>query len=196
MSGPEGWLRWRLRQLLGRNALVRPSDRFEAVLLLLVAVASAVMIAVAGAIGTATHEARLLDYQHQAQTVHPVAATVLWTEGAASSVDGAPLIGARWSANGVAHTATFNWDHPVAVGDDIRIWVDRTGHRAGAPDPAGRAATDAVAAAVVAWGVVTGGGTALFVSVRYLLDRRRRATWDREAFGLTGNGGGLTDRHR
>jgi hypothetical protein len=79
--------RWTVRAL-GRNPLVRFSDRVEAVVLVLVFVTALAVIPVAGTIGTAVYESRARLYGEQVRTRHTVAATAIEDSDADADVAG------------------------------------------------------------------------------------------------------------
>ena len=65
-----------LLRLLGRDPLVRTTDRIEALVLVLAVVVSLLAIPIAAAVGTAVYDSRRQAYAEQAHTRHTVAATV------------------------------------------------------------------------------------------------------------------------
>ena len=102
---------WIIRAL-GRNPLVRFSDRVEAVVLVLVFATALVVTPVAGAIGTAVYEARARLYAEQAQTRHTVAATAIEDSTViVEQDDEAFRVHARWHANGVEHFGSLDLAH-------------------------------------------------------------------------------------
>ena len=68
--------RWWVVRAFGRNPVVRLSDRVGVLLVLLACAVSIIAAPVAGAVGTAVYDAHSLRYAEQAQTRHPVTATV------------------------------------------------------------------------------------------------------------------------
>jgi len=67
---------WWVR-LLGRNPLVRSSDRIEVMVLSLAVLLTVVAVPVAGAIGTSVYDAHTQAYAEEAQTRHQVTATAI-----------------------------------------------------------------------------------------------------------------------
>ena len=65
-----------LLRLLGRDPLVRTTDRIEALVLVLAVVVSLLAAPIAAAIGTAVYDTSRRTYAEQAHTRHTVAATV------------------------------------------------------------------------------------------------------------------------
>ncbi|WP_328358740.1 hypothetical protein OG976_05040 [Mycobacterium sp. NBC_00419] len=189
VPGPRGWF-WRL---FARNDLVRRSDRIESVVSILAVVVVLLALPVAGAIGTAVHASRSAVYQEQVRTRHTVAARVLADSTSsvrpyAASFD----VHARWRDRGRAHEGVFGLDRPASTGEQLTIWVDEAGDYAGPPTPHRRAVSDAVVAGVVLWLSVVTVVAALTGLVRFRIERRRHAQWDRELRGLVGDGGGRT----
>ena len=183
---------WTVRAL-GRNPLVRFSDRVEAVLLVLVFVTALAVIPVAGTIGTAVYESRARLYAEQAQTRHTVAATaikdstvildqdaeVFWTE-------------ARWRVNGVEHVGSVDSANATKAGDQLDVWVDASGELVAAPTPTSRAGIDAMFAGAGAWLIAMAGVAGLSMFVRSWMIHRRYRAWEREWQALVSDDGGRT----
>jgi hypothetical protein len=74
-----GLPRWPIVQVFGRNPLVRTSDRVEALVLVLAVVESLLAVPIGAPIGTAVHDSIRHLYAEQAQSRHPVTATVTAT---------------------------------------------------------------------------------------------------------------------
>jgi hypothetical protein len=94
MRSARAWLRWRLAQVLGRNPLVRVSDRVELAVIALAVAVSIGMVPVACAIGgtvteaqAGTTRAELGQTQEAASNSSVSALEVIGTEGAAISDD-------------------------------------------------------------------------------------------------------------
>jgi hypothetical protein len=180
-----GWI----SRAFGRNQLVRPSDRIEALVLALAVTVVVVAIPIVGAIGTAIHDSRSRTYAEQALTRHTVTATV--TEDSTASVGPHTLritTRSRWIAHGTLHSDSLEWDHMVKAGDELTIWVDNDGNYVGPPSPTNRAASDALGAAVIILFSISAVAVALASVVRCRLNRRRYAEWERELRDLA-NGG-------
>jgi len=190
--GPgNGWF----GRLLGRNPLVRTSDRIEAWMLLLATVVVLSAVPVAGAIGTGVYSSRTAVYEQQISSWHIVTATVLQDNTVTVrpySVDAA--VHARWQDGGVSHDDTFGWDRAVKAGDRLTIWVDEKGDYAGPPTPPKRAAADAVTMGAMMWLSVVAAAAALIALVRFRLQQHRHAAWDRELRSLADDDGGRRNR--
>jgi hypothetical protein len=76
----------------------------------------------------------------------------------------------------------------IKPGDRKEIWVDTAGNQTVAPLTDRDAAIDAVGVAVASWAVTAGAGAAAMAVLRYRLNRRRYAAWDRELEDLADNG--------
>ncbi|AFM17576.1 hypothetical protein Mycch_2815 [Mycolicibacterium chubuense NBB4] len=178
MTSLAGWLRWRWAQLIGRNALVRTSDRAEAAVLLSVLVVSMGAIAVAGGVGTAVHDTRAAYYEAQLHDRHPVSGTVVsasnvWPRSAVT------LVRATWRAGGTQRSGTLASDRTFAAGQPIRIWLDGSGTRVAAPKPVWFAVVDAIDAAVGVWAAVTAAAGGFYLALRKWLSHRRSRNWQR-----------------
>jgi hypothetical protein len=183
---------WIIRAL-GRNPLVRISDRVEALVLVLVFATALVVTPVAGAIGTAVHESRARLYTEQAQTRHIVAATAIEDSTAFVEQDvEAFRTHAHWRANGVEHFGSVDLAFATKAGDPLDVWVDASGDQVAAPTPTSRAGIDAMFAGAGAWLTVMAGVAGLSMIVRLWLTRRRYTGWDREWQSLVSDDGGRT----
>lgn len=191
---------WILRAV-GRNPLVRTSDRVEALMLILVFATALVVTPVAGALGTAVHDTHARAYAEQSRDRHLVTAMVTDKPGAtviedaigtseqARVVARAPV---RWRVDGVDHTEMLRVDPEAKVGDRVDIWVDGSGHRVAAPIPTSQAGIDALMVGAASWLGLMAGMASLSALVRAGLMRRRDIGWDRELRMLADNGGGRT----
>ena len=188
--------RWWVLRACGRNPLVRGIDRVELLIVAFGILVVLVAAAVAGALGTAVHDARSRVYIAEAQTRHTLTATATADSTRVVRVDDstATRVDARWQVNGTDHTGTVNWDHPVKAGDPLTIWVDRNGDRVDPPAPTSHAAEDAVSVAFVAWQTVALATAGLVCLARSRLDRRRDSGWDRDIRCLIDDDGGRTNR--
>ena len=178
------WARWRLIQAVGRNPLVRTSDRLEAAVLTLVFTFSLAAILVAVAVGDAVHTQSRSAYAEQAQNRQRTVATVTDSRYTGYRAGVPVVVSAHWRVGDREHTKTFGWGAPAEVGDTIDIWVNRDGSKVGAPPPPWRADVDAVVVGLVTWLMCVVAAAALFAAVRRGFDRIRHAAWDREISSL------------
>jgi len=111
--------RWSLVCAFGRNPLVRGTNRFETLIIVLVVAASLLTVPIAGAVGTAVYDARRQQYAAEVQaerTADPIAnsrakavgATDVWLNNATAhaGIDGA-CAGAAILLSAVAAAATL-----------------------------------------------------------------------------------------
>ena len=175
------------RLLTGRNALRRPVDRIEGVVLVALSAAFLAAVAFACIVGTHTYQSQ------RAATValRPVAALLLEDGPSVGSLARVGQAEARWfvpgggQQSGVLTTATAPDIAGAAAGARIPVWLNRSGQPV-AP-PADQAAM--ILYALVAGAVVAGlAGLALlsvYALCRLVLDRRRLAAWE-SAWDRTG----------
>ncbi|MGV7273615.1 Rv1733c family protein [Mycobacterium kansasii] len=178
---------WRLARLVGRNPLLRRTDRLEALLLLVVLVASLLLIPAAAIVGAEVLDARDHQYAAQAQVRHPVTATVT---GATHDPNSEGIVvHVRWAPAAGERTGSFRHSAPLNVGQRVEIWVDRDGNLVRPPTPRWHAGVDAVVTSVLI--VLTCGAAMSLVvgSVRSRLDRARDAAWERDLSCLQDDGG-------
>ena len=183
--------RWpTLLRLLGRDPLVRTTDRIEALVLVLAIVVSLLAIPIAAAVGTAVYDSNRHLYAEQAHTRHTVAATVSDVPASQILRTGTTTVAARWTAAGAEHTGTVKAQLTTKAGDTVEIWVDDNGAQVPAPTPTTRAAVDAVTGAVVIWICVAAIAATLFTATRAVCDRIRFTGWQHDLDSMVGNGDG------
>jgi Flp pilus assembly protein TadB len=188
------WWRWRLAQALGRNPLVRASDRIEVAVMAVAVAVSLAAMPIAGAIGTAVHDEQSRVYAAERQDRQRVAAAT--TEDSAASPKGPDaVVQARWQVGDVENAGAYTWDSPAKDGTSTDIWVDRQGRHVSAPAPSWQAGVDAVGAAAGFWLSVTAAAALLIALVRRCLKHARYAGWNRDIASLV-HDGGRTNRHR
>jgi hypothetical protein len=179
-----------LLRLLGRDPLVRTTDRIEALVFVLAVVVSLLAAPISAAVGTAVYDSSRHIYAEQAHTRHTVTATV--TDVPASQIlrSGTTTVSARWIAGGAAHTGAVKTQSTTKTGDTIEIWVDNTGAQVPAPTPTSRAAAEAAMGALVMWICVAAIAATLFTGTRAVCDRIRFTQWQHGLDDLVGNGDG------
>lgn len=190
---PRGWWHWRMIHVLGRNPLVRMTDRAETLVMVMAVTASLIAIPVAGAMATAIHEERGRAYVAEVQHRHTVTATVTATSATLRGSDVA-VVQANWRFAGIQRTERFRWDRPVKVGQTIEVSVYPDGRHAPPLDTWWRAGVDAAIAAISFWLAVTAVSAMLVAVARPCLRRMRYAAWDRDIASLADDGG-TTNRH-
>ena len=182
-----------LLRLLGRDPLVRTTDRIEALVSVLTVVVTLLAAPIAAAIGTQVYDSRRDIYAELATIRDTVAATV--TDVPASKQDlGTTMITvqARWSAAGTEHTGPVKAPSTVEAGDPIEIWVDHNGAQVPAPTPTTRAAVEAVTVALVIWVGFAAAAASLFTVTRAVCNRIRSTGWQHDLDSLIG----LDDGHQ
>jgi hypothetical protein len=180
---------WAVR-LVGRNQLVRSSDRLESFAVTLAAIAVLVAVPFAAAFGTSVKEARSLTYARQVSR-HQTTASAVADARLHEQINRQTLdVKARWPAEDGIHVGTVSVPDVVRAGDRFDIWIDANGNYAEAPTPPSRAAAEAVGWAALSWIAVAAVAAAGVYALRRRLDRARYADWDRALKSLAGNDGG------
>jgi hypothetical protein len=191
-----GWPRcWPLHGL-GRNHLVRFSDRVESIVVLIFGVLVIVAIPFAVGVGGSVHDDEVADHARHAASVHQVMATVFAEPEASkhylfSEQWSVPV---RWDVGGSAHEARIDGDAKGQVGQQVPIWLDRHGSLTRSPAARGSAWADAVSVAIVVWLALVGACGGAMQLIRWRLDVSRFATWEREFESLADDDGGRTRR--
>ena len=171
---------WRVLFVFSRSPLVRRSDRLEVLVITLAVVISLVALPFVATIATDVYQAHRGVYAEQARTgLRASTPTPTATNVAPASAYRARAAD-PWMGNGTPHSGT------------VELWVDGAGKWVAARTALSRAASDAVAMAVLIEGLVVTIVTALVVATRWRLGRIRYAQWDRELGSVLGNEGGLS----
>jgi hypothetical protein len=178
-----------LLRLLGRDPLVRTTDRIQALVLVLAVVVSLLAIPITAAVGTAVYDSRRQAYAEQADTRHTVAGVA---DVPATQIvrTGTTTVAARWTAAGAEHTGAVQAQSTTKPGDPIEIWVDNTGAQVPAPTPTTRAAVEAATGALAIWISVAAIAATLFTLTRAICDRIRFTGWQHDLDNLVRNGDG------
>jgi hypothetical protein len=185
------WGRSWVVRLLGRNQLVRRSDRLETFIVALAAIAVLVAVPFAATFGTSVKEAHSLTYAQQAISRHETTAMALADARMHVQFNSQTFdVKARWSAEDGIHIGTVSVPDVVRAGDRFDMWIGGDGNYADAPAPPNRAATEAVGWAALSWIAVAAAVAAGVHALRRRLDRARYADWDRELDSLAANDGG------
>ncbi len=178
--------RWRIARIVGRNPLLRRSDRIEALVVLLSLTAMLLTIPLTGVVGAAFYSARERFYIQEAHERHRVTATVTDTLLDGS---GASVVRAKWTAPAGECTGTLQLATPAKVGQTFGIWVGKDGNAAFPPTPKWHAVFDAVIMAGVALLIVCSALASLVAIVYSRLNRARDAAWERGIRSLVEDGG-------
>lgn len=171
-------------RLFARNPLIRPSDRIEALVLVVAVTVSLLTVPIAAAVGTAVHDSRSRLYAEQAQSRHTVTATVIGDSHDESPQSTTVMVPARWFAAGAQHTGDVLATRPTRLGDEIEIWVDTEGSAVGRPS--NTALDEAVSVGLAIWCAVSLSAAAVFVAARVALARGRDARWQQDFDSLVG----------
>ena len=168
------------RLLTGRNALRRPVDRIEGVVLVALSAAFLAAVAFACIVGTHTYQSQ----RAATAGLRPAAAVLLQNGPAVGGLGHVGQAEAQWfdprggRKSGVLTTATTPDIAGAAAGARISVWLNQSGQPA-AP-PAGQAVM--IIYALIAGAMVGGlAGLALlsvYALCRLALDRRRLAAWE------------------
>jgi hypothetical protein len=172
MRSARAWLQWRLAHALGRNPLVRVSDRVVLAAIVLAVAVSIVMIPFACAIGGAVTEAHAGAHAGQRQTQAPASDPCV---SARDSADASP------STKALAVIGTEG----VAISDDCP--------RVSPPTTPQQAGIEGALAGMTAWVLVGSCAVGLAALVRRWITRTQEAAWDWDAALLVGDD--ETDRH-
>lgn len=178
--------RWRVARLVGRNPLIRRSDRVEALVVLVALLASLLAVPLTAVAGAAVFGARERIYAQEAHERHRVTATVTDTvlEGSGTTV-----VRAKWPASAGEHSGTFELARSAKAGQTFDIWVGPDGRAELPPTPKWHAAFDAVVTAGVALLIAGFALATLVAAVCVRLDRVRDAAWERGIRSLVEDGG-------
>ena len=179
-----------LLRLLGRDPLVRTTDRIEALVFVLAVAVTLFAAPITAAVGTAVYDSSRHVYAEQADTRHTVTATVTDVPATQIVRTGTITVPARWTAGGAEHTGAVKAQSTAKTGDRIEIWVDNTGAQVPPPTPTSRAAVEAVTGALVIWISVAAIAATVFTATRAISDRIRFTGWQHDLDTLVGNGDG------
>lgn len=180
---------WLIARIVGRNPLLRRSDRIEAFVIVLALVVSLVAIPVTGVVGASVYSARWRQYDQQAHTRHTVTATVISARATAERESNQAVVQAKWPVGADERSGSFEHRKPVKPGDRIQVWVDTAGNLTPPPTPAWRAVGDAVLTAMTVLLIVGLAITWLRSVVGSRLDRTRDAQREHEIACLQEHGG-------
>lgn len=187
--------RWYLRAL-GRNPLVRVSDRLEAFAVLGVLVLALIAIPVSAHAGDQTYDSRMRLATEQAQTRHTVEAVVVeGSTGMPADFDSAAYVQVEWREGTVTRTAQVVSPETVQAGASLTIWLDDHGKVVGAPLTPVDAKVSALGVAWTIWITAVVVSVLAALVVRRGLDRIRARAWERELLLLAHNDDGWANRH-
>ena len=166
--------------------MYRTSDRVEGLLLLGVLVAALLAIPLAVAAGRSTYASGIETSHSLAATGHWGRATLLQTApSSATSEPDSPslttLARAKW------RTQDGAWREgkiPVRAGTEagavVNVWIDHSGAATRPPLRESQVSDKAVATGLTTWMALELGVAIAYIMLRWLVDRRRLASWDAE----------------
>jgi hypothetical protein len=174
--------RSRILSGLGRNPLVRVSDRIESAVTLIAVVVVMLAIPIAAAIETAEHDRLSSRYAENNASLSQVDATVADTAvlHRIRPDEFAYATPVHWVFDGTDHSGTVDRQTRLHTGDSVSVWIDETGSMSSGPVPAGRATRDAVTVAVAFWALIAGGAASIACLVQWRLNVSRAHRWNRE----------------
>ncbi|WP_155980770.1 hypothetical protein [Nocardia sp. CNY236] len=176
---------WRARPW-SDNPLMRASDRWEAVVRLLAALAILITVPVAGAIGT-------VQYASTAQRIHSENSMKVSTEAVTSTAPQRVVSIGRYSAGSGRFEAEVQWRHdgregravvevPAATefGSHITVWLDQDEAVTTPPRPPSVAAWSGILSGLTTLVGIACAVVAVVSAGDWLLDRMRGARWEAE----------------
>lgn len=188
--------RWFVRAL-GRNPLLRPSDRMEALAVVMVFVVALLAIPFASQAGDNTYDARMRIIDEQLRTRHSVEAVAVGNSGAAAPgrYNRPGPVRAEWREGTEVRSEMITSPVAVRKGDPLTVWVDTTGAVVPAPETPQVASSIAAGRTWTVWLGSVGLTILLACAARWALDRARARSWERELLLLTHNDDGWANRH-
>ncbi|MFD5246130.1 hypothetical protein ACFWIW_16385 [Amycolatopsis sp. NPDC058340] len=177
----------RRRLHVGRNPLVRPTDRVETALVIGVVLLALLAIPFAVAMGSEAYDAGLRRAGEQSANRHEATA-VLVADAPPAQVrfDGVPIeetvkVRARWTVpGGPVREGVVTVDPESTTGAEIPIWLDARGNAVDAPVTRADVAGQGVGVGVAFWIVCVMLLTSVLLAGRSMLGRLRNAVWERE----------------
>jgi hypothetical protein len=169
-----------------RNPLYRTSDRVEGLLLLGVLIAALVAVPLAVAAGRASYESGI-------RTSHALAAKGHW--GSATLLQNAPTSATSESDSAsLTSLARAKWRTPegdwrrgkipvragTEAGTEVKVWINDSGAATRPPLRPSQVSDKAVATGLTTWMALELGVAIAYIMLRWLVDRRRLASWDAE----------------
>ncbi|REF38108.1 Rv1733c family protein [Thermasporomyces composti] len=182
-----GMTRVARRLAWSRNPLYRTTDRLEGLLLLLTILAAILAVPVAVAVGQRTHEEGMRTTRAQIATGRWEKARLL--EAAPSTVTSLPdtptdltaLARATWRGpDGTMREGQVPVRPGTPAGATVRTWIDSSGRATQPPLTASQVSDRAVATGLTTWLAIELGVVVVYIFLRWLLDRRRLASWRSE----------------
>jgi hypothetical protein len=178
---------------LGRNPLIRVSDRVEALAVLGVFVTALATAPVVIHAATVVNDAGVRTATEQSHTRHSVQAVVVEVSGLPTDF-GTPDARVHWREGTGFRTEQVVSTATTRAGDQMTIWLDGSGKVVAAPLTPGDAKLNAIVAASTMWIVFVVCSIAVALLVRRALDRSRDRAWERELNLLAHNDDGWANK--
>ena len=189
-----GRVRWWVGAL-GRNPVVRRSDRIEALAILTVLVLGILAIPFAAHVEDQTYRSHVHLAAEQSQTRHPVQAVVLeGSTGMPTDFDAPVSVRVQWHEGARMRTEEIVSPGVVATGAPLTVWLDTAGRVVAAPLTPTDVRISAISVGWTVWVMITIAGALAAVGVRLRLDRHRAGAWDRALALLAHNDDGWANR--
>jgi hypothetical protein len=185
---------WQLRAL-GRNPIIRVSDRLEAVAFLTVLMVSLLAIPFAARVEDQTYRSHLYIAAEQAHSRHSIEAVVLQGSlGMPTDFDTPPSVLVQWHEGARLRTEEVTSPGTVETGAPLTIWIDETGRVVAPPLTPNDIKISAISVGWTVWILIvvfTGLGA---LGVRLWLDRFRAHAWESALRVLAHNDDGWANR--
>ncbi len=182
MTNFSWWARllWRARPW-DRNPLMRTSDRFEGIVLVVAVLIVMAAVPIAGAVATAGYTASAEDIRRDNADKTAVRATVV-ADPEKQTGSGATRFDAvvSWDQARGAAKATVAVSSATKRGDGVTVWLGPDGRPVAPPVAAGVAVTNAIAMGLGLLAAVCLAAAALVQAVQWGCGRRHSAEWARE----------------
>lgn len=185
----------RHRHALGRNPLVRISDRLEALTILAVLALAVFALPLAARAGDAVFDAGVRTATEQAHSRHAVVATAVdGSTGLQADFEGPSFVRAQWHEGTRLRSEQVVTLIAVTAGDSMKVWLDETGKVVAAPLQPDDAKLSAAGAAGTTWVALVACGAFVAFVIRRWLDSARDRAWERELNLMAHNDDGWANR--
>ena len=188
-------VRWH-RRALGRNQLIRVSDRLESLSVLAVLLTAFLGVPLAAYAGSLVYGAGMGHVHEQAHSRHSVETVVV--EGSTvmpADFDSSASVRVQWGDGTALRTEQVTSPALVKAGAPLKIWLDDKGRVVPAPSTEFDAEVTAGAVAWTVWGAVVACSALVALVMRRGLDRSRARDWERELQLLAHNDDGWANRY-
>jgi hypothetical protein len=180
-------VRWGRLVCLGRNRLVRPSDRVERRVLVVALLVVLLALPLAWLAGSRTYQHESLRAHTEQATRHPATAVLLadgppgTTTAQTASAGGSNLVPATWTrADGTTRTATVVAHDGATAGERVPIWLDASDNPVAPPMRADLALWNGAGLGIFVWLGVIGLCALTWFLIHLRLNKARYAQWELE----------------